>query len=271
MIMESKSQYFSYFLKFARHTGLALMLGFGPSFLHAHVDEGTGNALQLFSYRMEGASPVINGSILSRNVDPGVSDAADEWSEAFTRVIKMTDNSLVTLYIMNNSDTLFIATTFIHKNLSNGTGIRLYFDQGHTGGTHDDTLTVDPATNRGEDMYQFIKGESQFDGSWDGTAWLLDADGQNDCLAAQELLVSNSKVLMQEMAIPLNSLKPQTQDNYDLKVGIEDELGLLIELQKSGSGAGTFYWVETNQDSLDAGAGAGWADLRLDIPRLCFT
>jgi len=70
----------------------------------------------------------------------------------------MSDDTELTLFIMNDDVTLYIAALYVHTNNSSGSGISLFFDQGDSagipGGAHDDTLTI--GTNgRGEAGYSY--------------------------------------------------------------------------------------------------------------------
>ncbi|MBF0433698.1 MAG: hypothetical protein HQK83_20635 [Fibrobacteria bacterium] len=239
----------------------------------AHIGEGTGNALQLFSYRITGQTPVIDGSILSRDGNTKTKDAPDEWKEAYTREILLNDGTTVTLFIMNDLDSLYIAALYWHGNNSSGSGIKLYFDQGPTGGAHDGQLTGTSENIRSEAGYQIIKGDALdvSDYSWNGSSWVADADGELDFRADGAIFPSDQKANHREMAIPLQNGKQSASGNSDLNITITDELGLYIEVFKEGSGAGTFYWVATNGDKTNPQSGVGWADLRLNVPRSCFT
>ncbi|MBF0431832.1 MAG: chitobiase/beta-hexosaminidase C-terminal domain-containing protein [Fibrobacteria bacterium] len=246
---------------------------FSPALLNAHIDEGAGQGLQLFSYRLTGERPVIDGSILSRDGDFRTKDAPDEWKEAYTREIIASDSTLITLFIMNDDDSLYLAAIFRHTNNSQGSGIAFYFDQGPTGGAHDGLLTGTSDNERSDACYKYIKGDALTisDMSWNGTAWIPDNDGAQDFRAAGATFSTDEKANHREFAIPLQNLKQGQTGNSDLNITTNDELGIFFEIIKLGSGAGEFYWTETNGNKNDPQAAQGWADLRLNISRTCFT
>ncbi len=242
-----------------------LFLSF-PQTLLAHIQEGQGSALQLYSNRITGLKPVIDGSILSRNGDPSSKDSPAEWKEAYTRQITLSDGNIATLFLMNDDDTLYVAAIYEHNNNGDGTGVRLYFDEGPGGGPHDNLLTS--GATRNEAGFAIIRngGTAELsDVSWNGSAWASDGDGQKDFRGARHFFNDAIKVHMQEFAIPLKNPKPKDANNSDLKISLEDELGFYIQVEKRGAGAGTFHWTETNGNVNDAGTGVGWADLRLNI------
>ncbi len=227
---------------------------------------------------MKGPKPVIDGSILSRNGDAKSKDAPWEWQEAYTREVLLkdpenpSDVTIVTLFFMNDDDSLYVAAIYNHGNNSTGSGIVLYFDQGPSGGEHDHALTGISNTSRSDAAYRIIKGDALTvsDLSWNGFGWVPDQDGELDFRAQGAIFPSDQKANHRELAIPLKNGKTATSGNSDLHVNLTDELGLYIEVVKSGSGSGLFHWEKTNGDPLSPVGGTGWADLRLNVPRTCF-
>jgi len=247
--------------------GWMCFLALFPQWLLAHIEEGTGNALQLFSYRISGPKPVIDGSILSRDGDPGNPDTPGEWQEAYTRKINISDSTEAFLFLMNDPESLYVAVIYYHGNNAAASGINLYFDEGATGGEHDGVLTG----GRNEDAYQSGLHGTWQDLSWDGSAWSADGDGQQDFRTAAQFFNTSLKAHHYEFAIPLKSGKQDDANNSDLNIALTDELGFYLEVTKGGSNAGTFHWVETNGKNTAPETGVGWADLRLNVPRTCFT
>jgi len=201
--------------------------------IQAHVTEGTGNGLQLFSYRLTGTKPVIDGSILSRDGDPAIKDTPAEWKEAYTREILLSDSNKATLFLMNDDDTLYIAVIYEHGNNGNGAGVALYFDEGAAGGNHDDTLTGGGGNNRNEDGYSIFRqgaAHSTIDLSWDGTNWSADGDGDTDFRGNGHFFNDAVKVHMREFAIPLTNPNTDDANNSDLNINLTHELGMYIEV-----------------------------------------
>lgn len=256
-------------MKRVRQTGgifLILLFFILPSTLLAHVNEGAGEALQLYSYKITGTPPVIDGSAFSRNGDPSTKDALDEWKEAYVRQIKLSDGSEASLLIGNTDDTLYIAVNYEHGNNGAGSGVFLYFDEGDNGsddGEHDHVLGAGNG-DRNEATYSVVKGATS-ELSWDGSAWSADGDGgiMKDFNGARYFFNDAIKVHTHEFAIPLKTTTNDDADNSDLQISLTDELGIYINIYKGGD----FYWDKTNGSLTDP---SGWADLRLNVDNTFF-
>jgi hypothetical protein len=238
-----------------------------PSTLMAHVAEGEGEALQLYSYRLTGAAPVIDGSAFSRDGDPSVKDALGEWKEAYVRQIKLSDGTVASLFLCNTDDSLYIAVNYEHGNNGAGAGVYLYFDEGDNGsndGEHDHTLGAING-DRNEAAYSVVKGATS-ELSWNGSSWLPDGDGGilKDFNGARYYFNDSKKIHSQEFAIPLKTSTSDDANNSDLQISITDEIGFFINIHKGSD----FYWDATNGDNKDA---SGWADIKLNVSNEFFT
>ena len=112
----------------------------------AHVPEGTGDTLQLYS-SWTNTPPRINGCVTDRTNPVGfVSQGTDndEWDDAYVRVVPLSDGSTATIFLMNDATNLYIAVVYtLAGDNGNPNRVTLYFDHGVGGGEHDDALTVD--------------------------------------------------------------------------------------------------------------------------------
>ncbi|MBF0433511.1 MAG: thrombospondin type 3 repeat-containing protein [Fibrobacteria bacterium] len=183
----------------------------------------------------------------------------------------MSDGKVITLFLMNSPDTLYVGILDWHGNNSSGSGVTLYFDQGDIGGEHDGVLTGSGDSKRSDAGYSLIKGLglSSSSLSWDGSQWVADKDGIADFSALHDNYNASDKAKHREFAIPLKHVV--SGSNSDLNIAVTEEVGFYIENVKKGGGSGTFHWKETNGKVNDPSAEAGWADIRLNIPRSCFT
>lgn len=233
----------------------------------AHVDAGSGNPLQLFSYRIPSGSPTptIDGDLLT--------GGAGEWKDAYCRELNLVDSSsnatVANIFLMNDDDSLYIAMLKSDNNNGNYTGIFLYFDQGSTNGQHDDVLTA--ATSMNEPGYGIWKASENnfplFDLYWDGTDWSEDGDGADDFNGSMSTTGNAIKVQTFELAIPLDNGKSFDANNADLKVtSLTQELGMYIRVTYGG-GETPRWWDATNADSSNAATSPGWADLQLNVQR----
>ncbi len=248
--------------------GFSLLLMLLPA--TAHIEEGQGNALQLFSYRLTGTKPVINGNILSRTSGSlGDQTHPNEWAEAYSREIMLTNGKPLNIFLMNDDDSLYVAILKADGNNGDGTGAFLYFDQGVGGGEHDGALTGSSGTTRNEPGYGIVKSGTVVtrDLSWNGTGWVQDADGQIDFNGAGTLTIGATKIQSFEFAIPLRSNKAFDGGNADLNItSLTQEIGFFLRIA-FGGGDPDAYWAATNGNPDDPTAGAGWADIRLNVNR----
>lgn len=240
----------------------------------AHVEEGTGSALQLYSYRLSSAAnkPVINGTVLSKAAGSAGTETPEEWKEAYVRAITLNDGSTGHLFLLNDDDSLYVALIRPDNNNGDGLGTFLYFDQGPGGaGHHDGLLTGTGSTVRNEAGYGLTKSGGSFlkhDLSWNGSQWVADADGAADFRGEASILGSSTKVQAFEFALPLRNGKGFSAGNADLQLSsLTQELGLFIRVSRGGSDCDSCSWDKTNGNSLNPAPGVGWADVRLNVSR----
>jgi hypothetical protein len=244
------------------------------------VIQGTGNPLYLPSYQLKGPAPVINGSLLSRDTaGPWNSNAPDEWKEACSRTLVLDDSGIVQLFLVNSSDTLYVGLTYEHGNDGDGSGVRLLFDQGNNTppskyhGSGDMRLTAPNGIANENGCYIYKSGGSfsKQDLCWNGSAWIPDRDGQLDVKAASYFFNTSLKVHHSEFAIPLHNNKTNDSANSDLSVNYNDAIGFYLEIVKTGSGAGTYHWIETNGNPTRPDSFPYWAKIQLSVARDFFT
>jgi hypothetical protein len=244
-----------------------------------HIIPGRGNPLLLPSYELRGPAPVIDGSLMSRDGDPNTSDANDEWKEACSRTLVLSDSTTAQIFLVNSRDTLYVGITYRHGNNSDGSGVRLLFDEGNNvlplqyDGTCDLRLSAPNGVcnEQGCGVYKSGGGVSLKDECWNGSAWVADGDDATDFKAAKAYFSSDNKVHHNEFAIPLNNGKSDDVSNSDLNVLYNDIIGLYLEIMKFGSGAGTFHWIETNGRATRPDTFPNWARVQLSVKREFFT
>jgi len=243
------------------------------------VTEGQGNPLQLFSYQLVGPAPVINGSLMSRNLNPNITDDKGEWKSACSRTLMLNDSGVVQLFLVNTADTLYVGITYEHGNNSDGSGVLLYFDEGAGSppaaldGPGDMKL-FSPNGLSNEQACAVSKSGGGIlvrDMSWNGSAWANDSDGALDFRAARAYFASDLKVHHTEMAIPLNNGKTDNGGNSDLNVSPDDAIGFFLQVVKMGAGAGTFSWIETNNNVTRPDTFPYWGKIQLNVKREFFT
>jgi hypothetical protein len=244
-----------------------------------NVDRGQGNPLYLFSYELKGPAPVIDGSLMSRDGDPSTLDAMDEWKSACSRTIILNDSGIVQLFLTNSPDTLYVGLTYEHGNDGNGSGVRLLFDQGNNvppspyHGSTDMRLDAPKGIANENGCYIYKWGGSfvKQDLCWNGSSWIIDRDGQTDFRGASYFYNTDLKVHHSEFAIPLHNGKTNDSGNADLNVNYNDVIGFYLEIVKTGEGAGTFHWIETNGNPGRADTFPYWAKIQLSVKRDYFT
>ena len=242
------------------------------------VGEGGGNPLQLFSFQLVGPAPVVDGSMMSRDGDPSSKDALDEWKSACSRTLKLNDGGIVQLFLTNTDDTLYIGLAYEHGNNATGSGVSLFLDEGGAGtnAAIDGNGDLDLTNYRGLANEQrcgiYSDGSSDIssDGCWRNGAWADDGDGAIDFRAARNFFSAGIKVHHYEFAIPLTN-KLDDSTNSDLNVRNGQSIGFFMKVRKMGSGAGTFYWVETNGDSTAPYLAPYWGYIKLGVQRDYFT
>ncbi|MBN2035963.1 MAG: hypothetical protein JW768_04405 [Chitinispirillaceae bacterium] len=229
---------------------------FFPSFGHIAADSG--RTLQLLSFKMSGAAPTIDGDVATS--DPR------EWQEAYNRKITLTDdneplsNDTATLLLMNDDNYLYVALAYEWNNTGANNIVSFYFDEGASGGSHDDALS---AGNEDGAIFRIGTNTSRQDLYWNGTAWAIDADAENDFNSGWDFSATINNI---EMRIPLNNAKTDNATNSDLDVSATDELGFFFKINKQGmAGAGTVYWDQFPGTSENVVA--NYADIQLGVQR----
>ncbi len=203
----------------------------------------------------------------------------DEWKAACSRTIILDDSGVVQLFLTNSPDTLYVGLTYEHNNNGDGSGVRLYFDQGDNvppslyHGSGDMKLTA-PNHTANEQACAIAKSGGSFilqDMCWNGKAWIADGDTQTDFQGASYFLSTSVKVHHSEFAIPLHNNKKFDSTNSDLNVNSIDNLGFYLEVVKTGAGAGTYHWIETNGNVSKPDSFPFWARIQLSVKREYFT
>ena len=243
------------------------------------VQQGQGNPLYLFSYKLMGPAPVIDGSLMSRDGNPSTSDAMDEWKDACSRTLVLNDGGVAQLFLVNSADTLYVGITYEHNNNSDGSGVRLLFDEGNNvlpsqqDGSGDLVLSAPAgiANEQGCAIYKSGGGVLLQDLCFNGTSWINDGDGQTNVRGAKAYFNSDNKVHHNEFAIPLHNGKSDGAANSDLNVAYNDVLGFYLEVIKMGAGSGTWHWAETNGNALKPDTFPCWAKIQLSVERDYFT
>jgi|GEM_PF-2635990 hypothetical protein len=244
------------------------------------VTQGQGNPLYLPSYELKGPAPVINGSLLSRDSSgPSNSNAMDEWKEACSRTLIMSDSTQVQLFLVNSPDTLYVGMTYQDIDNSNGCGVRLLFDQGNNvlpsqyHGPTDMRLTAPNGicNEQGCGIYKSGGSVNLQDLCWNGTVWIQDKDGQTDFRGASYFFNTSNKIHHYEFAIPLHNGKTNDSGNSDLNVNYNDAIGFYIEVVKMGANAGTYHWLETNGNPNKIDTFPFWGKIQLSVKRDYFT
>ena len=239
----------------------------------AHVEENSGKALQLYSYYTTNP-PKINACLTDKTNDNGVQRTDnDEWKDAYIRYLTIktasgADSTKMAFFFMNDADYFYVGVSCNFNNMGNNTTVKLFFDQGANGGSHNDYLDGDDGIGEDNGEYRCevttdsdIKNEYSFN----GTSWVQQNNGSEVFEASGE---NYGGALMQvEFKIPIRS-NPAPDDNHSyLDVDVKDEFGLFIDIYTQNSGGMDLYWHDTNGDINDAATSPGWMDLRLGVSR----
>ena len=204
---------------------LVSLFAVSPGF--GHIDADSGRTLQLLSFRMSGSAPTIDGDVATFN--------PSEWQEAYNRKIVLTDdneplsNDTATLLLMNDDNYLYVALAYEWNNVGNNNAVYFYFDEGASGGSHDDLLS---AGHESGATFRIGSNTGRQDLYWNGTAWAADADGENDLTSGWDFSATINNI---EMRIPLNDGKTDNGTNSDLDVSATDELGFFLKIYKINS------------------------------------
>ncbi|OGK03474.1 MAG: hypothetical protein A2519_15680 [Candidatus Raymondbacteria bacterium RIFOXYD12_FULL_49_13] len=261
--------------KYAGYLFLFAMLAALPIF--SHVEEGTGNLLQFYSYYTTNP-PVINGCLTDVTTPEGTQgvhrDAdADEWKDAYVRHMRMVstnglDSIEATWFFMNDSHYLYVGFTGNSNNVGNNQDIDIVFDQGIGGGDHNDALEGGGSgINNGEFRVRCSpdKGATllKTEYSFNGTSWVQqNNDNEVFVTLGHNFGVSFNQV---EWKIPLDTGLTVDDNHSYMNVGPYDELGM--NLIYTTTSQGEFHWSGSNNSMVDPSQGNGWIDLRLGVKR----
>jgi hypothetical protein len=225
----------------------------------AHLDEGIGDQLQLYSYFDSDASTKINYADSGIGRDIG---NYDEWEGAYVRNITLTNfagfSTFCFLFLANDDSFLYIGIVYQAGNTGANNYVRIYFDEGNGAGgydgTHDDALTAN-----NEQYIHMTRGGVEGDGYWNGASWA--ADSVVDSIVDSNINFGTS-YMNYELKIPLdNGVDGPT--GSDLNVASTDELGIFLEFTDLGqSPDSTLYWGLTGNDPSDVNA---YGDLKLGL------
>jgi hypothetical protein len=223
-----------------------------------HITADSGKTLQLLSFKMTGAAPAIDGDVATAN--------PREWQEAYNRRIVLTNdneplsNDTATLLLMNDDNYLYIALAYEWNNTGANNVVSFYFDEGASGGSHDDALS---AGHENGAVFRIGTNTNRQDLYWNGTAWAIDADAENDLTSGWDFSATINNV---ELRIPLNNSKTDNGTNSDLDVSAADEIGFFFKINKQGmAGAGTVYWDRFPGTSENVAS--NYADIQLGVQR----
>jgi hypothetical protein len=252
-----------------------------PADTQTTIVTGTGNPLFLPSYQLKGTAPDIDGSLLSSDGNPSTSESMDEWKEACSRTLILSDSThtQIQLFLENSPDTLYIGMTYQDADNSNGCGVRLLFDQGNNvppslyHGSTDMNLTAPNGicNEKGCSINKAGGSVVLHEQCWNGSAWRNNGDGQINFRGASYFFNSGNKIHHYEFAIPLHSPKANDSANSYLNVHPDDAIGFYIEVTKMAAEAGVYNWIETNGRPNRIDTFPLWAKIQLSVPRDFFT
>jgi hypothetical protein len=211
-------QAFSIFTACIMIVGMFSMIGIVGN-TDAHVLEGEGNALQLYSYFYNNDTVTIDGHIAGD---------AEFWAHAYARNMTFISNEdpadtiPVSMFFMNSNSYLYIGIAWDAGNNGANNGVRVFFDEGDmtgalTDGNHLDGLT-NPSGERNEDAIYVNKNDgSVLDQNWNSGAgaWQTDNDATNKVIDVFNF--GNGPYFNAEIRIPLSTGADDLDDsNLDI-------------------------------------------------------
>jgi hypothetical protein len=230
--------------------------------VEAHVNEGIGDPLQLYSYFDSDASTKINFADSGIGRDPG---NYDEWEGAYVRDITITnfagDDRFCYLFLANDDSFLYIGVVYQADNTGASNYVRIYFDEGsgpgNYDGNHDDALT-----SNNENYVESTRNEILDDGFFNGASWVgTPTESSTDVTAHVAWGVS---YMNYEFKIPIDN-GVDGASGSDLNIGSTDELGIFFEIGVMGVASGVVhYWDITGSDPTNVN---DYGDLRLGLEK----
>jgi hypothetical protein len=276
-------QAFSIFTACIMIVGMFSMIGIVGN-TDAHVLEGEGNALQLYSYFYNNDTVTIDGHIAGD---------AEFWAHAYARNMTFISNEdpadtiPVSMFFMNSNSYLYIGIAWDAGNNGANNGVRVFFDEGDmtgalTDGNHLDGLT-NPSGERNEDAIYVNKNDgSVLDQNWNSGAgaWQTDNDATNKVIDVFNF--GNGPYFNAEIRIPLSTGADDLDDsNLDI-TGI-DEIGIYAIVEVVGGGGafdpGHYYWDATTVTPANKNSAGDyeplvadsttnqWGDLKMGLTR----
>lgn len=246
-------------------TAVAVLVALGL-LLHgtvsAHVDEGTGEELQLYSY-FTSTAPTIDADLITSN---------DEWKDAYVRNIPIvsrdnSDSTTLTLLLMNDSDYVYIGAAANLNTMGNQITMQLFFDQGAAGGSHNDRLDGGgTGVNNGEYRCHITTDNNwHSEYSFDGTSWVQQNNGSEVFMGRGENVgVALGQI---ELKIPIRNNPAPGDDRSFLDVGPDDELGFYLALFSPNAGDTYLYWHTTSGADTQTVDAPQWMDLKLGVEK----
>ncbi|UCE35975.1 MAG: hypothetical protein JSW00_10445 [Thermoplasmata archaeon] len=250
----------------------------------AHVAEGEGHPLQLYSY-------FFNNDTV--NIDGDIANDAGFWARAYARNVTFRSNELpaetipVSMFFVNSNSYLYIALAWDAGNNGANNGVWLFLDEGDNAGSISDGSHLDGLTNpsgeRNEDgVYRNKNDGSGRDLNWNnaGSVWADDVDTTDKVMDVDNF--GNGPYFNAEFRIPL-SRENDDIDDSNLDIIGTDEIGIYIIVHVVGGGVtvepGHYYWDVTtvqpgnknlggDYEPLAADATTNqWGDLKLGLMR----
>ena len=210
---------------------------------HAHVEEGSGEILQLYSYRTSNP-PIMNGSLGDTATAEGSasididSNQADEWRDAYVRTIPVytadsSNSKSATLYFCNDDNWLYLGLATNFNNAGNNVTARFMFDQGASGGNHNDNLDGggDNSDNGEYRLHITTNSDGFQEYSWNDTSWQLQESGGSVAFIGKGVNFGTSLQQI-EIKIPLSGNSADDTHSY-LNVQDGQELGFYFEIKFS--------------------------------------
>ncbi len=252
--------------------------------VEAHITEGQGHPLQLYSYFYNNDTVTIDGHIAGD---------ASFWARAYARNMTFISNEdpsdtiPVSMFFLNSNSYLYIGIAWDAGNNGANNGVWVFLDEGDNAGlisdgNHLDALT-NPSGERNEDGLYVNKNDgSVLDLNWDNGAstWQSDIDVTNKVIDVFNF--GNGPYFNAEIRIPLSTGNDDLDDS-NLDVTGFDEIGIYVIVEIVGGGGsfdpGHYYWDSTNVQAgnknsggdyeplVADGANNQWGDLRLGLER----